>query len=91
MSTNNGQRQPSPNEHLRREVASLLNSLSRDNHTGTPDFILAGVMVDALIAYEATTIRRDDWWSFEPKIGGTIPARDLDLHKAAATSAGDPW
>ena len=66
----------SDNETLTNELTRLLNLHSQENNSGTPDFILATYMIGALKLFEATTVQRDTWWSFEPMIGGVIPAVD---------------
>jgi hypothetical protein len=55
---------------LARELTSLLNGVSRENASNTPDFILAQYMLDALAAGEALIRRRDRWYSMDPAPGG---------------------
>lgn len=62
------------NGDLRQELEHLLNRHSRENRSGTPDFILAGYLVRSLAAFDAATKERDKWWGFVPMIGGTVPA-----------------
>jgi hypothetical protein len=47
-----------------KELTSLLNRYSKENASGTPDFILAGYFIACLKAYEVAVIRRDDWRGF---------------------------
>jgi hypothetical protein len=56
---------PEQNEELEREVAGLLNRVSRENVADVPDFILARVMVQALVAFEGTVQARDRWFGFK--------------------------
>lgn len=47
---------------LRHEIANILNRVSRENESNTPDHILADVMVDALIAFETASKNRERWY-----------------------------
>lgn len=60
---------------LRNDVQHLINSYSRENVSGTPDLVLADYLLGALELFEKATNERDRWWGFEPKIGGSIPAK----------------
>ena len=44
------------------ELASLLNRHGVDTKLGTPDFILADVMIDALGMADKLTCRREAWF-----------------------------
>lgn len=61
---------------LRSEISSVLNRYSKEGGSGTPDFILARYLLGCLELFDHTTRARDKWWSFEAKIGGSIPAVD---------------
>ena len=66
---------------LREDLEHLINRHSRENASGTPDFILAEYLLSQLASVEATIKARDVWWGFVPKIGGSVPAVDTDeLH-----------
>ena len=43
------------------ELAAVINKYSREGRSNTPDFILAGYLVNCLEAYEAAMERRDEW------------------------------
>lgn len=60
---------------LREEIQTAINRASAENESGTPDFILASFLTDSLQAFDNATNLRDRWWGFNPKIGGTIPAK----------------
>lgn len=45
-----------------KEVGSLLNRLSMEQFSDTPDFILAEYLTNCLRTFADTTISRDDWW-----------------------------
>lgn len=62
----------SEDEELTREIARVLNRRSRERLSNTPDFILATVMVDALVMFEGQTNARDEWYGHRHKIGGGI-------------------
>lgn len=66
----------SKEDEIVRDLASVINKHSLENLSGTPDFILAAYLFACLTAWGETTKLRDKWWSFDPKIGGTIPAVD---------------
>ncbi len=43
------------------ELEGLVNKYSMENHSNTPDFILAGYMWDCLIAFDAAVLKRDEF------------------------------
>lgn len=47
---------------FREELARLLNKHSRENASGTPDFILAGHLSRCLDAFDQTMIEREKWY-----------------------------
>jgi hypothetical protein len=53
---------PEQNEALEREVAGVLNRACRENVADVPDFILARVMVRALVAFEESLQARNAWF-----------------------------
>jgi hypothetical protein len=59
---------------LRAEIESAVNRCSAEGGSGTPDFVLAEFLVASLAAFDAAVRRRDEWWSFTPLVGGTVPA-----------------
>lgn len=59
---------------LRTELRALLNRNSRENRSNTPDFVLAGVMMAALTAFEAHTTTRDSWYGISPAPGKGLHA-----------------
>lgn len=54
-----------------RELAQLLNRHSRENDSGTPDFILARFMQSALDAFNKATATRDHWYGKTNLPGGS--------------------
>lgn len=50
------------------ELAALLNSHSKENDSDTPDFLLAEFLLGCLKVYTITSNKRDDWYSFDPKL-----------------------
>ncbi len=44
------------------QLGDLINSLSIENKSNTPDFILAEFLVYCLAAFEATSLRREAWF-----------------------------
>lgn len=65
---------------LRRELAALLNSHSREQNSSTPDFILARYLIGCLEAFEQAVNARDGWYfsnhlPFDPaRPSGDAPA-----------------
>ena len=45
-----------------KELAALLNRVSAEAGSDTPDFILAAYLTDCLRAFEVATRRRERWW-----------------------------
>jgi hypothetical protein len=54
-------------EGLRGALAKALNSVSAENGSDTPDFILATYLSGCLAAFDEATRQRDRWWSHPPK------------------------
>ena len=54
---------PDSDEELQQEIAAVLASYDREGDTGTPDHILARVMLDALYAFEEGLVERAKWYS----------------------------
>lgn len=44
------------------DLARVLNKHSRENNSGTPDFILADYLLHALIAFETAISNREKWY-----------------------------
>ena len=47
---------------FRKDLEKLLNSLSRENGSDTPDFILAEYLMDCLTAFDKATNARECWY-----------------------------
>lgn len=47
---------------LRVEIENAINRHSAENGSDTPDFILAGFLMDCLRAYDAATVQRTRWY-----------------------------
>ena len=45
---------------------NLINSLSMENGSDTPDYLLAGYLTACLMNYEKIVKERDKWFGFEP-------------------------
>lgn len=52
-------------DEFQKELTALINKHSIDNHSNTPDFVLAEYMIDALMAYRSAKSRADNL-----KLGG---------------------
>lgn len=59
---------PPPHEELqkeisfRQELSQLLNRYSRENTSGTPDYILANHLGRCLDSFDQTMIERENWY-----------------------------
>jgi hypothetical protein len=49
-------------EAISAELSDLLNKHNVDNACSTPDYILADMLVAALMTYQATNMRRETWF-----------------------------
>ena len=47
---------------LEEEIAKLLNKYSRENHSNTPDFILAEYLIGCLNVFEVASLERERWY-----------------------------
>ena len=52
-------------ETFEKELCNLLNSLSMENESNTPDFILARYLTNCLKTFNATTCERSAWYIVE--------------------------
>lgn len=53
---------PELREKIQRNFAWVINKLSLENRSNTPDYILADFLIDCLEAFERAARRRDRWW-----------------------------
>lgn len=53
----------SEKKSLQKELEELLNSHCQENVSNTPDFILAEYLLLCLQAFQAASIRRDQWYN----------------------------
>lgn len=58
------------------DLESVINRHSLENGSGTPDYVLASYLYACLQAWNEGVNARDQWWSFDPKIGGVVSAVD---------------
>lgn len=47
---------------FKEELTKLINRQSKENASGTPDFILAQFLSASLMAYESAVISRAEWY-----------------------------
>ena len=59
---------------LRKKLEEAINSVSAENDSNTPDFILADYMMACLAAYDCATVRRDEWYGLKPAVGQVLSA-----------------
>ena len=52
---------------FRTELAGLINRHSRENHSNTPDFILAQYLVGCLAVFDNAISSREDWYGRRPQ------------------------
>jgi hypothetical protein len=77
---------PGNRAYLRSRLAALIKSAGIEAVSDTPDFILADHMLDALEAFNASVIRRAEWYARPeepPELTGEVPP--------APTVLPDPW
>jgi hypothetical protein len=58
---------------LEKEIARVLNRFSAEQHSDTPDFILAAYLMDCLKAFNRASVWRGKWYSPEG-----VPADERD-------------
>lgn len=58
---------------LEERIRRAINTVSRENESDTPDFILAGFLMVSLRAFEAAVKHRRDWGA-PPKVNITLPS-----------------
>lgn len=63
-----------PNEtkmqSFQKELEQLINRYSVENHSNTPDFILAEYIDKCLSAFSHGVVCRDQWYGIKPEPGG---------------------
>lgn len=50
------------NATLEQELTTLLNKCNQENNSDTPDFILAGYLLDCLAIWNKNVNRRNEWY-----------------------------
>lgn len=55
-----------PENQFETELRQLLNRHSKENGSNTPDYLLAGYLIDCLAAYDRVLTARDKWFDFKP-------------------------
>jgi hypothetical protein len=58
---------------LEERIRSAINSLSAENDSNTPDFILASYLLDCLKAFNSATNARTKWYTPEANAEGRTP------------------
>ena len=68
---------------FKRQLSDLLNENSKENESNTPDFILANYLLKCLENFDATTKRRDEWYSvcLEPANSHFIMTKEKNIMK----------
>lgn len=56
---------------FRGDLASLINAYSLENVSNTPDFVLAQLLHECLVAFDKATITRDHWYGVKLSPGGS--------------------
>jgi hypothetical protein len=67
---------------LRQKLEDAINSVSAENGSNTPDYILADYLMSCLAAYDCATVRRDEWYGVTLRPGKLI-GRDVAPSPAA--------
>ncbi len=72
---------------LEKQLSELLNSVSRENDSNTPDFILAEYMMNCLNAFELANNKREVWYKVELKPGHGRRKRKIINRKSSKGEA----
>lgn len=59
-------------DELTAELKSILNKVSRENDSNTPDFILANYMISCLEVFESASKARENWFGYGLTINGPL-------------------
>lgn len=70
--------EPSKNEVFLQEVAAVINRLSLENGSNTPDYILAAYLWDCLTAFNEGVYQRSKWYGRQDSPGGDIACSALE-------------
>ena len=62
-------KEPSRETSLSESIRSAVNSVSRENVSNTPDFVLTEYLLKSLEAVEALVNSRDRWYGIKPRPG----------------------
>ncbi len=57
--------------NFRNEFTALLNKYNQEAGSDTPDFILAGYLIDCLETFDTYVVKRDDWYSEKTAFAST--------------------
>ena len=57
---------------LHHEIAQAINSVSAENGSDTPDFILADFLAGCLAAFDEAVVAREEWYGRSAGAGGSI-------------------
>jgi hypothetical protein len=66
------------NEALRESFRSALNSVSLENESNTPDFILVELLMDVLEAFTIAVNKRTKWYGDHSTIQGVLNVKHSD-------------
>lgn len=68
---------------LRQDLEKLLNRHNAEAASNTPDWILAGFLVDCLRAFETASTAREDWYGYRHAPGQAAPVEASSEPKCA--------
>jgi len=63
---------------LRTEIEQTINSHSAENGSNTPDFVLAGYIMDCLSAFDRAVTAREKWYGRDPELVTERPTPPAD-------------
>lgn len=63
---------PKNETEFEKELAALINKHSYEQHSDTPDFILAEYLVCCLRVFNLAMLRREGWYGRGPKVAPTV-------------------
>lgn len=64
-----------PGTEFALELETLINRHSLEQHSDTPDFILAQFLNAALTAFQASVRARETWYGRDPRCGNYVPLK----------------
>jgi hypothetical protein len=65
-------------KQFRKELEQLINRHSLENGSDTPDFMLAGYLVDCLAAFDKAVTQRTRWYTPKEEVSYEMPNKESE-------------